>query len=393
MRRPITNFYGVALPTILIGILGLVMVFSASSVKALQESGTSFAIVGRQAILFTVGIVVALLLFRTPLAFLKRISSLSLILSLVALILPQTPLGKEVNGNTNWISLAGFTLQPSEFAKLGLILWMAGLLARHEERQERLKEKGIDESDSYLMTQLIPGLAIMLGLILLGDDLGTAMVFAAIAAGILFIAGVQIRWFVAGIGALALMALVFILIQPNRIYRIKALIDPFSEEHYQNAGWQPAHSVMGLASGGIFGSGLGAGKQKWGNLAEAHTDFIFAVIGEEMGLLGTLTLLGLFGFLLLSIFKIAIRSSTLLEKFFVSGVGIWLAVQIMVNVGSVTGLIPVIGVTLPLVSYGGSSLLATMASLGLVLGVAMRDPKVKDEIQRKISRSLKYSEK
>ena len=367
MRRPVVNFYGVALPTILIGILGLVMVFSASSVKALQESGSSFAIVGRQAILFTVGILFALFLFRTPLAFLKKISSLSLLLSIVALILPQTPLGKEVNGNTNWISLAGFTLQPSEFAKLGLILWMAGVLARHEDRQEQLQRSGVDGSDSYLMTQLIPGLAIMVGLILLGDDLGTAMVFAAIAAGILFIAGVQIRWFVAGIGALALMALVFILIQPNRIYRIKALIDPFSEEHYQNAGWQPAHSVMGLASGGIFGSGLGAGKQKWGNLAEAHTDFIFAVIGEEMGLLGTLTLLGLFAFLLLSIFKIAIRSSTLVEKFFVSGVGIWFAVQIMVNIGSVTGLIPVIGVTLPLVSYGGSSLIATLAALGLVL--------------------------
>lgn len=393
MRRPVVNFYGVALPTMLIGILGLVMVFSASSVKALQESGTSVAIVGRQAILFMIGVLLALFLFRTPLAFLKKISSLSLVLSIVALILPQTPLGKEVNGNTNWISLGGFTLQPSEFAKLGLILWMAGLLARHEERQERMQRSGVHESDSYLMTQLIPGLAAMLGLILLGDDLGTAMVFAAIAAGILFIAGVQIRWFVAGLGALALMALVFILIQPNRIYRIKALIDPFSEEHYQNAGWQPAHSVMGLASGGIFGSGLGAGKQKWGNLAEAHTDFIFAVIGEEMGLLGTLTLLGLFAFLLLSIFKIAIRSSTLLEKFFVSGVGIWFAVQIMVNIGSVTGLIPVIGVTLPLVSYGGSSLLASLSALGLVLGVAMRDPEVKQEIRKKLSRSLKYSEK
>ncbi len=393
MRRPVVNFYGVALPTMLIGILGLVMVFSASSVKALQESGTSVAIVGRQAIFFMIGILLALFLFRTPLAFLKKISSLSLVLSIVALILPQTPLGKEVNGNTNWISLGGFTLQPSEFAKLGLILWMAGLLARHEERQERMQRSGVHDSDSYLMTQLIPGLAAMLGLILLGDDLGTAMVFAAIAAGILFIAGVQIRWFVAGLGALALMALVFILIQPNRIYRIKALIDPFSEEHYQNAGWQPAHSVMGLASGGIFGSGLGAGKQKWGNLAEAHTDFIFAVIGEEMGLLGTLTLLGLFAFLLLSIFKIAIRSSTLLEKFFVSGVGIWFAVQIMVNIGSVTGLIPVIGVTLPLVSYGGSSLLASLSALGLVLGVAMRDPEVKQEIRKKLSLSLKYSEK
>ena len=390
MRRPVVNFYGVALPTILISILGLVMVFSASSVKALQDSGSSVAIVGRQALLFLVGLAIALFLFRAPFAFLKRMSTLSLVLSLIALALPQLPvIGKEVNGNVNWISIAGFTMQPSEFAKLGMILWLAGVLARHEE----LKERQAPMAPSALAAQILPGIIAMIALILVGKDLGTALVFAAIAAGVLFVAGIQIRWFVAAIAALTLMAVILTLTQSNRIYRIKALLDPFSEEHYQNAGWQPAHSIMGLASGGIFGSGLGAGKQKWGNLAEAHTDFIFAVVGEEMGLLGTLTLLGLFAFLLLSIFKIALRSQTLLERFFVSGVALWFAIQIVVNIGSVTGLIPVIGVTLPLVSYGGSSLIATLAALGLVLGVAMRDPEVKSEITRKISRSLKYSQK
>jgi cell division protein FtsW len=393
MKRPIVNFYGVALPTLLISILGLVMVFSASSVKALQESGSSIAIVGRQAILFTVGVMIALLLFRAPYAFLKRISSLALLLSLAALVLPQIPgIGKEVNGNRNWISLGGFTMQPSEFAKLGMILWIAGLLARHES-QDHSNSESKNEAGKRLAAQILPGIIAMLSLILVGRDLGTALVFAAIAAGILFIAGVQLRWFIAALAAMVVMATVLILTQSNRVYRIKALLDPFSEEHYQNAGWQPAHSIMGLASGGIFGSGLGAGKQKWGNLAEAHTDFIFAVVGEEMGLLGTLTLLGLFAFLLLSIFKIALRSSILLERFFVSGVGIWFAIQIVVNIGSVTGLIPVIGVTLPLVSYGGSSLIATLAALGLVLGVAMRDPEVRSEINRKVSRSLKYSQK
>ena len=390
MKRPITNFYGVALPTMLISVLGLVMVFSASSVKALQETGSSVAIVGRQAILFIVGIAIALFLFRAPLAFLKRISSLSLLLSLVALALPQLPvIGKEVNGNTNWISLGGFTMQPSEFAKLGMILWLAGVLAKHEDR----KARGIEEASGALAAQILPGLLAMIALILAGRDLGTALVFAAIAASVLFIAGVQMRWFLAAIAALVVMATVLILTQSNRMYRIKALLDPFSEEHYQNAGWQPAHSIMGLASGGIFGSGLGAGKQKWGNLAEAHTDFIFAVVGEEMGLLGTLTLLALFAFLLLSIFKIGLRSQTLLERFFVIGVGLWFAIQIVVNIGSVTGLIPVIGVTLPLVSYGGSSLLATLAAIGLVLGVAMRDPQVRSEITQRMSRSLKYSQK
>ena len=390
MRRPVVNFYGVALPTILISILGLVMVFSASSVKALQDSGSSVAIVGRQALHFLVGLAIALFLFRAPFAFLKRMSTLSLVLSLIALALPQLPvIGKEVNGNVNWISIAGFTMQPSEFAKLGMILWLAGVLARHEE----LKERQSPMAPSALAAQILPWIIALIALFLVGKDLGTALVFAAIAAGVLFVAGIQIRWFVAAIAALTLMAVILILTQSNRIYRIKALLDPFSEEHYQNAGWQPAHSIMGLASGGIFGSGLGAGKQKWGNLAEAHTDFIFAVVGEEMGLLGTLTLLGLFAFLLLSIFKIALRSQTLLERFFVSGVALWFAIQIVVNIGSVTGLIPVIGVTLPLVSYGGSSLIATLAALGLVLGVAMRDPEVKSEITRKISRSLKYSQK
>jgi cell division protein FtsW len=129
MKRPVVNFYGVALPTILISILGLVMVFSASSVKALQDSGSSVAIVGRQALLFLVGLAIALFLFRAPFAFLKRMSTLSLVLSLIALALPQLPvIGKEVNGNVNWISIAGFTMQPSEFAKLGMILWLAGVL-------------------------------------------------------------------------------------------------------------------------------------------------------------------------------------------------------------------------------------------------------------------------
>jgi len=180
-----------------------------------------------------------------------------------------------------------------------------------------------------------------------------------------------------------------ILTQPNRIYRIKALLDPFSEENYQHAGWQPAHSIMAFASGGIFGSGLGAGKQKWGNLAEAHTDFIFAVIGEEMGLLGSLTVLFLFFFLIMTIFKVALKSHTLFEKYLVAGIGIWMVVQIAINIGSVTGLIPVIGVTLPLISYGGSSLVSTLMALGVVLNIALRDPAVKEELAQRLSRTLK----
>jgi cell division protein FtsW len=291
-------------------------------------------------------------------------------------------IGKEVNGNANWISIAGFTLQPSEFAKLGMLFWIAGVLSKHEE----LVAQGLR---SDLLKSLLPGLIAIIGLIVAGRDLGTAIIFAAIAAGVLFISGVSMRYFFMGLGGIGLFIVVMILTQPNRIYRIKALLDPFSEENYQHAGWQPAHSIMAFASGGIFGSGLGAGKQKWGNLAEAHTDFIFAVIGEEMGLLGSLTVLFLFFFLIMTIFKVALKSHTLFEKYLVAGIGIWMVVQIAINISSVTGLIPVIGVTLPLISYGGSSLVSTLMALGVVLNIALRDPAVKEELAQRLSRTLK----
>jgi len=383
MRRPVTRFYGIVFPALLLSLLGLLMVFSASSVIALQESRGSIAIVAKQIILFLVGIALAAFLMRSPPRFLQRISTLSLVISLASLALPLLPgIGKEVNGNSNWIAIAGFTLQPSEFAKLGMLLWIAGVLAKHEESiAQGLK--------SDLLKSLLPGLIAIIGLIVAGKDLGTAIIFAAIAAGVLFISGISMRYFLMGLGGIALFVLVMILTQPNRIYRIKALLDPFSEANYQHAGWQPAHSIMAFASGGIFGSGLGAGKQKWGNLAEAHTDFIFAVIGEEMGLLGSLTVLFLFFFMVMTIFKVALKSKTLFEKYLVAGIGIWLVVQIAVNIGSVTGLIPVIGVTLPLISYGGSSLISTLMALGVVLNIALRDPEVKEELAQRLSRTLK----
>jgi len=383
MRRPITRFYGIVFPALLLSLLGLLMVFSASSVIALQESRSSVAIVAKQLILFLVGVALAAFLMRTPPRFLQRISSLSLVVSLATLALPLLPeVGKEVNGNANWISIGGFTLQPSEFAKLGMLLWIAGVLAKHEDSIAQ----GLS---SDLLKSLLPGLIAIIGLIIAGKDLGTAIIFAAIAAGVLFISGVSMRYFFMGLGGIGLFIVVMILTQPNRIYRIKALLDPFSEANYQHAGWQPAHSIMAFASGGIFGSGLGAGKQKWGNLAEAHTDFIFAVIGEEMGLLGSLTVLFLFFFMIMTIFKVALKSNTLFEKYLVAGIGMWLVIQIAINIGSVTGLIPVIGVTLPLISYGGSSLISTLMALGVVLNIALRDPAVKEDLAQRLSRTLK----
>ena len=182
------------------------------------------------------------------------------------------------------------------------------------------------------------------------------------------------------LGLTAIVAL--IITAPHRMSRLLAVIQPFSPEYYKLAGWQPAHSIMGLASGGLFGVGLGASRQKWGNLAEAHTDFIFSVIGEELGLLGTLAVLLLLSALIYSIFNIAIRAHDPMSRYVCAGIGCWILVQTIMNIGSATSVLPVVGVTLPLVSYGGSSLFATIIALGFVLGTARRDPAIFAALKR-----------
>jgi cell division protein FtsW len=184
--------------------------------------------------------------------------------------------------------------------------------------------------------------------------------------------------------------LILIINSSNRLNRFAAFFDPFSVENYKGVGWQQAHSIMGLASGGALGTGLGSSKQKWGNLPEAHTDFIFAVIGEELGLLGTLAVLILFGILILGIFRVALRAENSFERYASAGIGCWFAIQVLLNIGTVISVLPVVGVTLPFISYGGSSLLASFISIGFVLGVLRRDPVIAAEIaERKRSRSAR----
>jgi cell division protein FtsW len=175
---------------------------------------------------------------------------------------------------------------------------------------------------------------------------------------------------------------------PNRVNRFGAFLDPFDDQYYKFSGWQPAHSIMGLASGGLFGSGLGASKQKWSNLAEAHTDFIFAVIGEELGLLGTLIVLLLFAALIFGILRVALKTRDSFSRYATAGVACWFIVQVTVNVGSVTSTLPVIGVTLPFISYGGSSLMANFIAIGFVLSVARRTPEIAEGIKANRMRKL-----
>jgi len=381
LTRPELPYFLIIWSTAFLCALGLTMVLSSSTVKSLQESGNTYSIFIKQFFFLILGSSAAYWAFKVKGLIWPQIARYALSISIVILLLPFVPfLGKNINGNRNWIEIAGFTLQPSEFAKLGLILWCA----------LRLRTLGQVPGSKNLIFLIAPGLVAIELLILLERDLGTALLVLIIFGGILFISGAPIKNF---LGLLALGAIVgtaFILSSDYRMSRFAALFNPFDERYYKFSGWQPAHSIMGLASGGLWGSGLGASKQKWANLAEAHTDFIFSVIGEELGLLGTLLVLALYAALIYSILRVAIKTKDDFSRYATAGIACWFIAQVVINIGSVTSVIPVIGVTLPFISYGGSSLLANLIAIGFVLGVARRTPEISEGI--KASRMRKLSQ-
>jgi len=360
-------YYLIIWSTVFLCALGLTMVLSASTVVSLQENGNSYTIFLRQAFFFLIGSGAAFWAYRVKGAFWLRTAKLSLTISVLILLLPFVSfIGKDVKGNRNWIEFAGFTLQPSEFAKFGLILWCAFQLRNIDLQRDGQKS----------ILYLVPALAVVESIILIQKDLGTALLILLIFSGIVFISGTSTKLFISLLALGIMIGCVFVLSSSYRMQRFAALFDPFDERFYKFSGWQPAHSIMGLASGGLWGSGLGASKQKWANLAEAHTDFIFSVIGEELGLLGSLLVLGLYTSLIYAIIRVALKTKDNFSRYATAAIACWFIAQVAINVGSATSLIPVIGVTLPFISYGGSSLLSNLIAVGYVLGVARRTPEI-----------------
>ncbi len=375
--KPTSNYFLILGTSGILAALGLVMVLSASSVRSLNEYGNSFAIAIRQLAYLVLALGAAWLAMNLRTKLWVPLARLALFPSAIFLSLPHVPnLGKTVGGNTNWIAIGDFSIQPSEFAKFVLILWCAYHLQRHDERFAL-------SGKNNPLPLIAPGFALVMAFILWGKDLGTAAVVGGIFAGILFISGMPARIFLAWSSIGALFFAAFIITSPNRLERFSAFLDPFDEKNFMSSGWQQAHSIMGLASGGAFGTGLGSGKQKWGTLPEAHTDFIFSVIGEELGLLGTLTVLALFAILIIAIFRTSLRATNSFDKYVTSGIACWLTIQVLLNIGTVISMLPVVGVTLPFISFGGSSLIATFLGIGYVLGVLKRDPEVKAELSER----------
>lgn len=348
-------------------IFGDVMVFSAAQVAGLTIGGNSFTISGKQIVLSIASVFGAWVIAQIPINNVKKIARVSLFLALGFMLL-LFPFGVNVNGNKNWVSIGFIDFQPSEFAKLLLIIWAAAII-----------EKNI-QNPRQIFFQMAFGFSLVLGIVLLGGDLGSAVVIGLILATLVYLAGAENK-LIAILGGLGIAGVAgLIAIQPYRIARFTAFIHPFADGIYKNAGWQPAHSLMALGSGGLFGAGIGLSKQKWGNLAEAHTDFIFGVIGEEFGLLGTIATLVAISLLVICIIKIALTAKDSFSRYLGLGIAFWIGIQSLINLASATSLIPVVGVTLPFISYGGSSLLALVGALGFVAGIALRDPQVSKEI-------------
>lgn len=365
LDRPLASYYLVLGSTALLIVLGLVMVLSASSVRAFQDSGSSFYFFQRQALWVAIGLPLLLGAGRLRPRTYRVLAYPLLLGALALLVLVLVPgIGRNVNGNQNWIDVGGpFRLQPSETAKLALIVWGADLLARKRKLLVQWK---------HLLVPFVPVAGLVVSLVLLGGDLGTSLILMSVVGALLFVAGAPLRLFALMLAAGGGLVGYLTMNHSERLERLSSWLDPFAD--YQHGGWQAAHSIFALASGGWWGVGLGASREKWGTLPEAHTDFIFAIVGEELGLVGSLVLLGLFATLGYAGIRIAGRSGDPFVRVAAAGVTAWITVQALVNIGAVIGALPITGVPLPLVSYGGSAMLPTMLAIGMLLSFARDEP-------------------
>jgi cell division protein FtsW len=363
LDRPLTSYYLLMGASALLLTIGLIMVLSASSVYSYERfDGDSYAVVRRQLTWVLIGLPAAFVASRIHPRLLRRLAYIGFSVSL-ALLLLTAFVGVRINGNQNWLALGPVQIQPSEIAKLALVIWAAHIYANKERRLDSTHE---------IIVPVVPGMVLATGLVVLGNDLGTALVLIAMLFGLLWAVGAPSRYFAIMFAIVGVVLLVLVGTNQNRIGRITSFMNPLADFH--DRGWQQSHGLFALASGGWFGEGIGASQQKWGQLPEAHTDFIFAVLGEELGLAGTLLVIGLFLTIAFAALRIARRTADPFVRYASFGLVVWLVGQMVINIGMVLSLLPVIGIPLPLVSYGGSSLVPTLVALGLLVGFARREP-------------------
>ena len=371
-RHPLSAYYLLMGSALLLLLLGLIMVMSASSIESVRVFGSPYTLAQRQAFFALLGVVAMFFAARTSVQF-WRAFAWPLLLAAFGLLVAVLIIGVEVAGQRNWIEIFGpFRLQPSEIAKLALVVWGAEVLSRRSRRLDTWRG---------LLIPIVPVAGVMMVLVLAEGDFGNTLMLGAILAGILFAAGAPLRVFAvfAAVGAVGVWILS--LAAPYRMDRILSWLNPGSDR--LGFGWQVTQGQYALGTGGFWGVGLGASREKWGTLPEAHTDFIYPVIGEELGLLGTLIVLALFSLLAFAVFRLSRDTDDSFVRYAAAGVGAWIVVQAVVNIGGVLGLLPVAGVTLPLVSYGGSSLIPTLTAIGMLMAFARQEPGARRALRRR----------
>ena len=379
LDRPMASQHLVVASAGLLLGLGMMMVLSSSSVMAYNSYGDSYYFVKRQLVFLAIGLPVAWLVSRMSRSVLHVMAWLALLGSMVLLMLIFVPgLGSSAGGNDSWLALGSSSflrIQPSEFAKVAIALWGADVLAQ--------KHKLLDQP-RHLAVPYLPLVGIVVALVLLQKDLGTAMVMGLIVLGVLWMVGAPKRIFFslvliagAGVGAMVLTS-------PNRVRRFLGFLNPGEDKLGVNM--QASVGLEAIASGGWWGRGLGHSLEKWGRLSAAHTDFVFAVIAEELGLIGSLTVLALFLVLGYAGLRIALRSDRPFYRYLAIGITTWFLGQALINIAVVLRWGPVMGVPLPMVSYGGSALLANLLALGLLLNCARNEPDARELITGKRAR-------
>jgi cell division protein FtsW len=370
-----TDAAALTVVTFVLVLFGLVMSFSASFVDA-AEQGQPFAVLGRQllwAAIGTVGFVVAASLDHR---FWRRVSWPLLLVAFAGLVLLLVPgVGQELYGSTRWIKFGPLSLQPSELMKLAALLWVADVLERKRPRDGSL------HTVPHLLIPALPLVVVLALLVLLQPDLGTTVLLALIVGAVLWVEGLPGRY-LAAVGAAGVAAVaVLSIVAPYRMARFRGWLAP--EEDPAGAGFQLLQSWVALGSGGLLGVGLGSSRGKWNFLPNPETDFIFAIIGEELGLVGALVVLALFALLLYLGLRVAYTVPHGWGRTVAFAITAWLVGQALINVGTVIGLLPITGVTLPLVSVGGSSLVTTLVALGILVSVARSEPPPSERRQRR----------
>jgi cell division protein FtsW len=366
LDRPLTSYYLVlGITTLLLG-LGLVMVESTASVADLIAGLSPYSDFKKQLLGAVIGVPLMWIAARSAPRLFRAFAYPLLALAIVGLGLTLIHgVGVSQNGAARWINIGGQPIQPSEIAKLALVVWGADLLAR----KDRL---GHLADWRHMLVPLMPGTAVLCLLVMTGDDLGTTFILLIIFLALLWVIGTPGRVFG---GMLILMALAMVLMIVSAKYRLGRLVGFLDQgSSASGANWQATQGKYALGSGGIFGVGLGASGQKWGYVPESTSDFIFAIIGEELGLVGTLCVTALYGGLAFAGLRIARRVPDMFARLAATGITAWIVVQAVVNIGAVLGVLPITGVPLPLVSAGLSSLLSTLVALGMLMSFARLEP-------------------